>query len=187
MNYLLPVLKGLLLTILSFPLLGILLLFPELHLAWHIVGALSLACPVVMLLALPFITWDKEPSVGSDGTWSVIRGRLPSFLADLETPDEHFPGGSEPTLIWIYNHFGRYAASWYWAGTRNCLMTLAVRWGRPSSDYLDEEPNGWLERGDIWRWSVALGPLKFVMGYQVYRMLDGSFRAAPIVTLKRYG
>lgn len=65
-------------------------------------------------------------------------------------------------------------------------MGLAVFLGKPTTDYIPEEPMGFWERDDIWRYSKKLGKLKFVTGYQVYRKLDKSFVAVPVFTLKRY-
>lgn len=152
-----------------------------------LINILNLLCPILVIFTLPFIKWDKEPTKARDleGS-SIIRGDLPSWLSWFSTPDERLPGGMyEPTVKAIYLKYGKYFTSWYWLGLRNCLMTMAVQLGKPTTDYIPEEPLGYWERGDIWRYSKSLGPLKFVMGYQVYKMLDGTFQAAPVFTLKR--
>jgi hypothetical protein len=157
MKYIVPVILGVLLLVLSF------------------------LCPFLVILTLPFIKWDKQPTDG------VIRGDLPKWLSWFSTPDERLPGGMyEPTVKKIYDKYGKWFTSWYWLGVRNCLMTLAVRLGKPTTDYIPETPLGFWERGDIWRYSCTLGPIKFVTGYQVYKVLDRSFQAAPVFTLKRY-
>lgn len=148
---------------------------------------LSLLCPVLVLLALPFAKWDAEPSSDHHGVGSVIRGDLPAWLSWLSTPDERLPGAMyEPTVSALHAKYGKWVTSWYWLGVRNCLMGLAVRLGKPTTDYIPESPLGFWQRGDVWRYSVALGPLKFVTGYQVYKTLNDGFVAAPVFTIKRF-
>lgn len=152
-----------------------------------IIALLNLACPVLVLFILPAITWDKEPSADHEGVGSVIRGDLPRWLSWFSTPDERLPGAMyEPTVAAKYAKWGKWYTSWYWLGIRNCLMTMAIRCGKPTTDYIPEQPLGFWQRGDIWRYAVALGPLKFVTGWQVYKTLDGSFQAAPVFTIKRF-
>lgn len=164
MNYLIPPLAGLLITV------------------------LNLLCPVLMLLALPFIQWDERPTAprNPDGI-DVIQGDLPDWLSWLSTPDIRLPGDTcEAAVKSMYLQRGPWVTSWYWLGIRNCLMGLAVWAGKPTTDYIPESPLGFWQRGDIWRYALALGPLKLVLGYQVYKLLDGTFRAAPVFTLKRH-
>lgn len=165
MNYILPVLLGFIITV------------------------LNLVCPILVLFAIPFARWDKEPTANIPGREiqpAIIRGDLPKWLSWFSTPDERLPGGLyEPTVKKIYDKYGKWVTSWYWLGCRNCLMTMAIRLGKPTTDYIPEEPLGFWERGDIWRYSCQFGPIKFVIGYQVYKLLDGSFYAAPVFTLKR--
>lgn len=167
----------------------------------------NLLCPILMLFALPFIKWDKEPTWARDHTLEIIRGDLPKWLSWLSTPDERLPGGMyEPTVKDIYERRGKYFTSWYWLGVRNCLMNLAVWLGHETTDYIPEEPLGFWERDNTdtpamsdspvtskynyrkdytWRYSTMLTKkIKFVIGYQVYKDLNGKFQAAPLFTLK---
>lgn len=148
-------------------------------------GSLIIA-PIGMLLAVWFIKWDKEPSNGSYNQNPTIRGDLPYILKWFQTPDERFPGGLyEPTVQKCLDKYGRIITSYYWAGLRNQLMGLAAALGRQTSDYIPEEPLGFWERDNIWRYSIMLGKIKFVCGWQVYRKLDNTFLAVPLFTLKR--
>jgi len=147
----------------------------------------GLLCPVLVLFTIPFIKWDKLPSSGSWGTHYTIRGDLPNWLSWFSTPDERLPGGLyERTVEEVFTKYGKTVCSYYWLGLRNRAMGLAVFLGKPTTDYIPEEPMGFWERDDIWRYAKKLGKLKFVTGYQVYRKLDKSFVAVPVFTLKRY-
>jgi hypothetical protein len=64
-------------------------------------------------------------------------------------------------------------------------MGLACWLGKPTTDYVPMTNDGLWERGDIWVYTKRFGSVRFVTGYEVYRRLDGSFQAAPIITLKR--
>lgn len=150
---------------------------------------ISLLAPVIMLLVLPFIRWDDKPTLGSYGDNPVIRGSLPRWLRWLETPDERLPGGLyEPTVRAMYDKWGQWVTSWYWLGIRNTVMGLAVAWGKPAGDYIPESLGYWQrDTDDLWRYAAQIAPgIKFVTGYQVYRTLDGSFKAAPVFTIKRF-
>lgn len=156
-----------------------------------LIGLLNLVCWLLVLLALPTIKWDKEPTADHQGVGSVIRGDLPRWLSWFSTPDERLPGAMyEPTVAAMHAKWGKWVTSWYWLGFRNCLMGLAVQLGKTTTDYIPEEPLGFWERGDVWRYSKVLTlwklPLKFVIGWQVYKTLNGTFQAAPVFTLKRF-
>lgn len=172
------------------------------HIFTPILGLLiiivSLFTPIFMLIALPFIKWDKEESTtekfeadgkggGSMIQYTTLRGDLPSIFKWLETPDERLPGGLyEATVKDVFDKYGKYICSFYWLGLRNQMMGLAAALGQKTSDYIPEEPLGYWERDNIWRYSIAFGPIKFVTGFQVYKVLDGTFTAVPVFTLKRY-
>lgn len=146
-----------------------------------------------MLLALPFIKWDKEVSTQPRRTGEpipTIMGDLPSWLSFLGTPDQRLPGDlAIPSVKAIFDKYGKVWTSWYWLGIRNTMMNLAVSLGGKTSDYIPEQPYGFWSRtdeyGTLWRYSIDLKILKFVAGWQVYRMLDDSFMAAPVMSVKR--
>lgn len=145
---------------------------------------LNLLCPFLVLLALPFAKWDAEFSEARDGTRNIIRGDLPKWLSWFSTPDERLPGGMyEPAVSKMYDRWGKWVTSWYWLGIRNALFGMAFAFGKPTTDYIPDLPLGLWKRDDIWRYSVKFGPIKFLCGYKVYKVLDGSFRAAPCFTL----
>ena len=149
-----------------------------------LVTFLNLLCPFLVPLALLFAKWEKEPSSARAGEEPAIRGDLPKWLSWFSTPDERLPGGMyEPTVAAMYEKRGKWLTSWYWLGVRNCLFGLALRLGKPTTDYIPDLPLGFWERGDIWRYSVKLGPFKFLTGYKVYKLLDGSFKAAPCFSI----
>lgn len=158
MTYLLPILIGLLLSI------------------------TSLVAPLLMLLALPFIKWDTAPSTARDGS-TTIRGDLPKWLSWLSTPDERLPGGLYvPDLNDVLTKHGKTVASWYWLGVRNRLFGLRMAFGKPATEYIPDV-RGWYECGDIWQYSKQVGIFRFAAGYKVYKLLDGSFLAAPVCTV----
>ena len=146
--------------------------------------------PVGMLFALPFIRWDTEPSAGSYADdpsvpWT-IRGDLPDWLSWLATPDERAPCPMyEPAMVEMLERYGKTFTTYWNLGWRNQLMGLAAALGKETTDYIPEQPNGFWERDDIWRYSLPLGPIRIVAGWQVYRRLDNSFLAVPVCTIKR--
>ena len=149
-----------------------------------IVTVLNIVCPMLVLLALPFVKWDAAPSAARQGETAVIRGDLPGWLSWFSTPDERLPGGMyEPAVASMHARWGKWITSWYWLGIRNCLFGLSLRLGRPATDYIPDEPLGFWQRDDIWRYSARLGAFKFITGYKVYKLPDGSFRAAPCLSL----
>lgn len=143
-----------------------------------------IVAPVGMLFAVWFIKWDDTPTNGSYNQNPTIRGDLPYLLRWFQTPDERFPGGLyEPTVQGWLDSYGKWVCSYLWAGTRNQMMGLAASLGKPATDYIPEG-NGYWERDDIWRYSLSLGPVRIVAGWQVYRRLGDSFLAVPVFTLK---
>lgn len=154
---------------------------------------LSILAPILVLFALPFIKWDKEPSVGPQRTnppTPTIMGDFPDWLSWFRTPDQRLPCDTGiPECKWVLDTYGKYAASWIWAGNRNALMGLAVWCGNQTSDYAPENVEGLWERhdefGTCWRYTKTLGRVKIIFGHNVYAMLDGTFRTAPVFTLKK--
>lgn len=144
-----------------------------------LIGILSLTAPVLMLLSLPFIKWDKTESTGSYGRDSVMRGDLPDWLGWLRTPDERLPGGLYETAhADLYAKHGKWVASWYWLGVRNRLIGMGVAFGHETTDY-SPDALGWWSRGDVWRYAFKVGPIKFLLGHKIYKLLDGRFWAVP--------
>ena len=141
--------------------------------------------PVGMLFAVWFVKWDAVPTTGSYDIAPTIRGDLPWWLSWFSTPDERCPGNAwEPTIDAMLKKYGKSVTTYYNLGLRNQLMGLAAALGKPTSDYIPEVPVGFWCRDDVWRYSLALGPVKFVFGWQVYKRLSGSFLAVPVCTLK---
>lgn len=160
------------------PLMGLLLALVSLVVA-----------PVGMLFAVWFIRWDTIPTAGSyadDPTVpKIIRGDLPWWLSWFATPDERCPCNSfEPDMMVMLEKYGKTVTAYYNLGWRNQMMGLAAALGKPATDYIPEG-NGYWERDDIWRYSLPLGPIRIVVGWQVYRRLDMTFLAVPVFTLKR--
>jgi hypothetical protein len=142
----------------------------------------SLVAPLLMLLALPFIKWDDEPSTARDGS-TTIRGDLPNWLTWLSTPDERLPGGLYvAALNDVLAKHGKHIASWYWLGIRNRMFGLRMVFGKPATEYIPDV-RGWYQNGDIWQYSKQVGIFRFAVGYKVYKLLDGSFLAGPVCTV----
>lgn len=168
MKYILPPLQGLLLVI------------------------LSLLAPVLVLIALPFVRWDSEPSVGPQRTRTqpvpTIMGDFPDWLAWFRTPDQRLPGDTGiPEVRDMLAKYGKWVTAWWWAGTRNAFMGLACWLGKPTQGYIPEDVEGLWQRGDVWIYRKTLWRVRLYAGYTAYALLDGTFQAAPILTLKRAG
>jgi hypothetical protein len=158
-----------------------------------IIMLINLLAPVLALLALPFIRWDDVPTTQPQRTGipvTTIMGDLPMWLRWLQTPDQRFPG--DLAILEVGNLFarrGKWVTAWVWMGLRNPLMGLAAWLGKPTSNYAPEGVIGLWERTDkfgrIWLYTLAIGSVHLITGYTVYALLDGSFRAAPVFTLKR--
>ena len=147
--------------------------------------------PIAMTLAVWFIKWDNEPSLGSYPTDLeikhnfIIRGDSPKWCSWLQPPDERWPGPMyEPAFEELYLKRGKVFAAWQNGALRNQLMGLAAAMGKPTTDYIPET-NGFWQRDDIWRLSVPIGPIRIVTGWQVYKKQDETFLAVPVCTLKR--
>ena len=153
---------------------------------------LSLLSPILVLFALPFIKWDSEPSVGPQRTnppTPTIMGDFPQWLSWFRTPDQRLPCDTGiPDCKATLDKYGKYYMSWVWAGSRNTLMGLACFLGSKTSGYIPEDVEGYWERSDeygtIWVYRKTLGKIRFYTGYTAYALLDGTFQAAPRLTLK---
>jgi hypothetical protein len=161
------------------PLIGLLLALVSLVVA-----------PVGMLFAVWFIKWDTEPSAGSyadDPTVpKIVRGDLPWWLSWFSTPDERCPCNSfEPAMMGMLETYGKTFTTYWNLGWRNQMMGLAAALGKETIGYIPETPNGFWTNGDTWRYSLPLGPIRIVAGWQVYRRLDQTFLAVPVLTLKK--
>lgn len=161
-------------------------------LAGLIVLLLNIIAPLLVLLAMPFVHWDSEPSVGPRRTHDpvpTIMGDFPAWLSWLRTPDQRLPGDTGiPEVRDMLDRYGKWVTAWWWAGMRNALMGLSCWLGKQTSDYLPEEVDGYWERrdqyGHIWKYVLPLGPVKIITGYSVYALLDDRFWAAPVLTVK---
>lgn len=139
-----------------------------------IVGA-----PIVCL----FARWDRWPTTWTGGAPDngppAVRGDLPHWARWWETFDERLPGGMyEPTVVRVYQRFGRYVCSVYWLAGRNRMFTLGkALFGR--------EPAGreWHRRD--------LGPIWIGWGWKRYRATPhahwerGPFVEVPSFTVRR--
>lgn len=167
-------------TYLITPLLGILVLL------------LNIVAPFLVLLALPTVQWDKEPSTGPRRTnppTPTIMGDWPAWLSWLRTPDQRLPCDTGiPECLELLNKHGKWVAAWNWAGWRNPLMGLACWLGARTSAYAPENiPGLWKrtdEYGTVWRYTFLVGNIKIITGHNVYALLDGTFRSAPVFTAK---
>jgi len=160
MRYLYPIFSGSLLTL---------------------VGLLS---PIFMLIALPFIRWDKGVSTSDNYPHPVIRGDLPQMFKWLGTIDERLPGGLyEPVVESIYLKYGKVLCSWYWLGFRNKMHYLGTYvLGKPTDGPIDWVW-GYHEQYGLWRYTKKLGKLRFVVGWQSYNN-NGYWQARPVCTIK---
>lgn len=148
-----------------------------------VITLLNLIAPVLALFAVPFIKWDTAPTFDRHGRDETIRGDLPGWLSWLSTPDERLPGGLyEPAHKALLEKWGRGFASWYWIGIRNALMGLSKAAGQETTGYATDEPGYWT-RGELWKLRLDLGTFRMIIGYKVYRLLDGRYWAYPCATI----
>ena len=158
-----------------------------------IILLLNIIAPLLALLALPFIKWDASPTTQPQRTGppvTTIMGDLPRWLRWLQTPDQRFPGDlAIPEVGSLFERRGKWVTAWVWMGLRNPLMGLAAWLGKPTSDYAPEGVIGLWKRTDkfgyAWKYTLSIGPVHIIMGYNVYALLDGSYRTAPVFALKR--
>jgi len=153
---------------------------------------LSFTAPVVVLFALPFIKWDKEPSIhpARTGTQTpTIRGDFPWWLSWLGTPDQRLPcdNGMPQCQAWIDN-YGKTVAAYLWAGWRNQYFGFALAMGSQTSGSAPYDIEGYWERtdeyGTIWRYRKNFGKVGIMTGYNSYTLLDGRHWTAPVLTVK---
>lgn len=150
---------------------------------------LTLLAPVLVPFALPFVRWDTEPSTGPQRTitppYQTIMGDFPDWLAWFRTPDQRLPGDTGIREVSdMLQTYGKWVTAWWWAGTRNAFMGLACWMGKPTEGYIPEDIEGLWTRGDVWKYRKSFGKVRFYAGYTAYALLDGTFRAAPILTIK---
>jgi len=158
-----------------------------------LVLVLNLIAPLIVLICLPFIRWDGHQSVGPQRTnppTPTEMGDWPEWLAWLRTPDQRLPcdTGIAECKQMLDEH-GKWFTAFVWAGIRNPLMGLACWFGSRTSDYIPEGVPGLWSRQDsfgyVWKYSLSLGPVWIITGHNVYRLIDGSFRSAPVFTVKK--
>ncbi len=146
----------------------------------------ELVCIPVALFGVPiavlFARWDDGPTTWTGGAPDngppTVRGDLPWWLSWFGTLDERLPGGMyEPSVVSVYNRWGRYICSCYWLVVRNRMFGLAkFLFGRADGD-------PWFE----WR---ELGPVKIGWGYKRYRATpqahwqNGPFVLVPSFTIR---
>lgn len=168
---------------------------------------ISCTAPIVVLPFIPFIKWDKEPTVGGDGgEYSrTIRGNLRPKLANdlLCTIEERLPCGlNEPTAKRWLEKYGKWICSYLWIGIRNQMHGLFFKSGferqpvfEEGKDYTEQERNniiygpnqhvGYWENGNAWRYVAKFSFGIWIVGYQVYKLPDGKHYAVPMYSMKR--
>lgn len=148
----------------------------------------SLLAPILVLLALPFIKWDKEAT--TDGGNTYVRGDLPGWLDFLSTPDERLPGGLyEPAVKAIYDKYGQLVTAWYWLGLRNRMHGLAAKTGIPTPTDWQDVVHGddeYFVKLPLWWRRKPLGTkFAFKAGYRIYQLLDKTYLAVPCFTVTK--
>lgn len=150
--------------------------------------------PPVTLFAVLLARWDKQPTRGTYDTVLTIRGDVPGWLRWLQTNDERLPGGlHEPTVLRVFERFGRVLCSWYWIGWRNRAHGLRRGFGLPSTEAManirfpvvNGKASGTRPDG-TWYWSRDFWGLRAVAGHRIY-MLPTGFLAVPTFTIKLGG
>ena len=147
--------------------------------------------PMLTLLAVLLARWDKLPTTGTYDKVMVIRGDVPNWLRWLQTNDERLPGGlHEPTVLKMYQRFGKVICSWYWIGIRNRAHGLRRTFGVPTTEamggikfpYVNGKASGTRPDG-TWFWSKDFWFLRVVTGHRIY-LLPSGYMAVPTLTIK---
>lgn len=154
---------------------------------------LSILAPILAFIPSFLVRWDKEESVGPQRTnppTPTIMGDLPWWLSWFETPDQRLPCDTGISECKAYlDKYGKRRTAWMWMGLRNQFMGLACDMGLDTDGYIPEDIEGYWERNDkfghVWCYRKTIGKYKWYVGYTSYAMLDGTFRAAPRITVKR--
>lgn len=157
-------------------------------------GVLLLLASVLVFFLQPvtlLARWDKQPTPGTYDTVPTIRGDVPGWLRWLQTNDERLPGGlHEPTVLRVFERYGRLVCSWYWIGLRNRAHGLRRAFGLPSTEAManirfpmvNGRANGTRPDG-TWFWSRDFWRLRAVAGHRIY-MLPTGYLAVPTFTVK---
>lgn len=166
----------------------------------------GITAPIYMILLLPFIEKESEPSTmdGENDNSNIVRGHLPGWANFAETPDMPFPGGMyEPQSRGIYEKFGFYAASYEWAGLRNRAQGMAYNFGEDADAYIPD-PFSFVEGQPKWeqngrtyifkresdgmhqKWFRLWGSRYLVTGFDVHRMRGSKFRGYHYISLKKH-
>ena len=157
-----------------------------------LITLVSLLTPLLALFVIPFIRWDKHITTQPQRSLApvpTIMGDLPWWLSWFQTPDQRFPGDlAIPEVGDLFNRRGKWVTAYVWCGLRNRIMGLAVWLGGRTSDYAPEDVPGLWKRtdqyGHVWKYTLSFGKLHIITGHNVYKMLDDSFRYAPVLTVK---
>lgn len=149
-------------------------------------------CGAAYYYNMPHLLWALLPVVL--GFVAVVfsnraTGRLPSWAAIWETPDEPLPGDKlEPVVARVFNKYGYFICSLYWVLVRNRGFGLAFMLGRylPDGKYLDGDKWGFqlLDNG-AWRLVINLYICQVGIGTQTTIKKGVGLYAIPWATLKR--
>ena len=145
----------------------------------------GLLAPVYMLVLVFFIKKDAvaTKSGSTDDSSYIIRGDLPRWARWAQTMDCRFPGGMYEDSVRESYSKGFLWCSYVWAGLRNRAQGLAYALGKPAVDFLPSYIGFFKREFDsVWQRHVNLGFVTLTLGWEVYRLRDGSFWAVPIFT-----
>jgi hypothetical protein len=149
------------------------------------------------LFLVLFIKWDIQETYNKDGIAYSLRGVFPKWLSIFQTPDEKMPGDMTMQIMQnIRKDWGIHAASYYWAFFRNRVSGLSWLAKVPAAQHFEQKSGMQKQPGDysgIWHYELKLGPIKFVAGYEVFKMstdaygeiLPGDYWATPTFTIKK--
>ena len=173
MKYIITPILGLLLTLVSFVVAPIGMLFVRWMIVWDIVPTSAVT------------RWSTGPG-DPNSTELVIRGHFKPWCTWFGVPDDLPPGNMYvPEVLAMLHSRGPLWTSYVFYGWRNQMMNLACAFGIPANGYIPDVPATFWSCGNVWRLALPLGPIKLIMGHQVYRNMDGTFVAAPVFTVKK--
>lgn len=162
--------------------------------------------PVLAPFLLPFIKWDNETSLNRDGLVPAIRGEFPRWLSLFQSPDERLPGDlTNPSIYLMWLKYGKWITALNWAFIRNRVAGLSWFAKIPAGGHFEqkdgyqcqswaehpEHPNFVMNCSDVWHYEKTLGKIKFVCGYEVFKIdvlvfgVNHQYWATPTFTFKR--
>ena len=157
---------------------------------------LNITAPITMLFLVWTVKWDSTPTPGGDGgvPGTTIRGDMGIGKAWFQTPDERCPGDiTQPAVGAWLTKYGKWWCTYLWLGTRNRMMGLSkslgaerLATGVTNDDvYGPSDLVGYWSNGNAWKYTYVIAGLKWMVGWEVYHLLDGTYWCYPRYSMSK--